>query len=240
MLQMILDGLRAKENFNCLFVEKPVDLQENVTRAISENNFPLFEKIIMKGSESSTIRTYTALNAPKETMSQLRTYLENGKLNPTYAINESFLSYLHANRIQVFAYDAPSESEEVFRSVYLRFLDLTQPRDPNRDIETYKAINKRNEIMSANIKSKLSGQECDRALVVVGDGHLQEFNFPGVLNVNALQSRLQSLGSPGAVVLLRKGNSSENLSAGLMSEDTLPAGYKREWIPKFKALIHLR
>jgi uncharacterized iron-regulated protein len=204
---LLMQELRRNENYNCLFIESPSDVQSAFDKSVSTGNIQSLYDAAIQAARGAYFATYKKLGSDTLTLQKLEAAFENAAKDfPTYPVDAALLKYLNKEKIHLVAYDAISQSKEYNDSVFLRIVDLNQPPEPARAVLSHLATNVRNEIMTKNISAKFQSAECNKAIVVVGSGHLISHerlaeSYRIDFGYRSLQFRLRELGLTGATIL---------------------------------------
>lgn len=176
----LLTLLRVNDKFDCLFVEYETDLQDEFDRAVKERDVVRYVEAVYLSRKPlylTAFRSFGYKSDPQQ--ATIASILERGVRNiPKYSpINRDLLTYLRENKISLLPYDSHSRSKETVESIVFmirnssRFPGVPKP-DAGMQVAMVKNADARNVIMAQNISAKFASHACNKAVVVVGAGHI--------------------------------------------------------------------
>jgi hypothetical protein len=212
----LLTLLRAKDNFDCFFVEDPTDLQDEFDQAVNEENADRLVEAYYHSKKPIFLWSFSQLGRGSEAE---QAYLGNlidesmKEASKTFPVNQSLLIYLKENKISLLPYDADSRSKLMSDTVvfdihmHWRFVNNAIPEpDDDMQVAMIKNIDDRNSIMAENIVAKFASYGCHRAVVTVGAAHVADkgqIERSRGVRLDAytpLQARLREKGLPSTLV----------------------------------------
>ncbi len=227
----LISSAQNRFNLNCLFLELPSDIQDQLDLAIENNSLKIFSQAFLESKINSTAAAYIRLGAPSNIGESIReafaTHYNDPLLNNS--VSSELIDFLKIHHIQALAFDTPSDSKEFQEATYYSVQDQKYGRTLERDILSMKISNQRSQIMSQKIQEKFKSSGCDRALVVVGYAHLFSNSYfkkmySAEIGLRPLQMLLNEAGLKSVVLLSEKvaGLAETNFDTAADSEDRFP------------------
>lgn len=212
-INKLLKTVRSSQNFNCLFLELPSDIQPNLDKAILKKDLISFSRTIYDSKISPTIQAYAKMGLSIDKLSEVEISLRtNQNISLTnFPFNQETLDFVFHEKINLLAYDEFANGPNTLGNTYYSIMDIHYPRDQKRDIENMRLANRRNTIMSKNIDKKFKQMNCEKAIVIVGFAHLYSnkyFNeiYHSDLVLSPLQDQLSQSGYAVGVLVAEYAN----------------------------------
>lgn len=208
----LLKALRTKDNFNCLFIEVPADLQAAIDREVAEADLAGLTRVIVTGMDEAYLNAYARAGADAANMAYIRQYLIDhaGDPMPEHPYSSlPLLQYLKQNKIALVGFDAPSSSQEYFDATYVRVKEAKDGRSDELDVQELDEIDRRNKTMTENILFKSRQYNCKKKLLVIGSAHLYSYNYMrdvygSSIAIYPLQEHLNSRGVKTSIVVAKQ------------------------------------
>jgi len=209
--------VRASENFNCLFVEFPTDLQDEFDRAVNEVDiYGLVEEAYLP-MRTPFLWVFRRLGyTSKSDQAYIASVYDEGikEWYETFPVNRELLTYLSENKISLLPVDADSQSKVQLHFLFFNIRENWRSYSdaiPAPDSKMYAAMiqdgDARNSIMAENIAAKFASHQCNKAVVVVGAFHtwnriaLEGYYRFSIEAYIPIQTRLWPMGTLRSVVV---------------------------------------
>ena len=199
-----LKTLGSPAQYNCLFIEAPHDVQDEVEAKTRAGDVDGFFKSLSKAADSAVRKGYNEVGFTDKDLETTEFVNIDRKTAP---VDASVMEFSRRYNVPIIAYDSASSSPEFEASMAGNISELYLGQTKESQRRKLDAVSRRNQKMAANISRDMKVRSCKKAIVLVGWGHLLTTKYLdqyGIRNFKTLQSELKARDLKSNVAIVRR------------------------------------